>query len=236
VVTLEVVNRAIQISRGTDARGELLELSAEGHDADDVADAIAKELPAGGDVSIWVDHPTASLDEKLATLGVATERDLYLMTVKLPLDTQSSIKTRPFELGRDEAAWVHVNNRAFAWHREQSGWTLDDVAARIAEPWFDPAGFLLHEVDGTLLGFCWTKLHLDRDPASGEIYVIAVDPEGQGRGLGRELTVAGLESIHGRGLTDGLLYVDADNTRAVTLYLSLGFVIDTVRRLYVRTR
>ena len=63
--------------------------------------------------------------------------------------------------------------------------------------------------------------------------MVAVDPEGQGRGLGRELTAAGLESIHARGITNGILYVDADNTPAVTLYLSLGFGVDTVRRLYI---
>ena len=64
--------------------------------------------------------------------------------------------------------------------------------------------------------------------------MIAVDPAGQGRGLGRSLTVAGLESIHARGFTLGILYVDADNTKAVSLYLSLGFTIATVRRLYTR--
>jgi mycothiol synthase len=227
------VSCEIEIQSGADARGPLFEVDAGSHDAADVADAVVGVLPSGDDVSVWVDHPTDELNSALSNIGLEVQRDLYKMAVDLPLATTSSIDTRPFKPRQDESAWMEVNNRAFSWHREQSGWTLADVEDRIAEPWFDPAGFLLHERDDKLLGFCWTKLHLDLEPPEGEIYVVAVDPEGQGRGLGRELTAAGLESIHARGITNGILYVDADNTPAVTLYLSLGFGVDTVRRLYI---
>ena len=48
--------------------------------------------------------------------------------------------------------------------------------------------------------------------------MIGVDPSRQGDGLGRALTIAGLESLAGRGITVGMLYVDADNEAAVGLY------------------
>ena len=51
------------------------------------------------------------------------------------------------------------------------------------EPWFDPDGFRLHERDGRLAAFCWTKV--TTTSASCEIYVIAVDPDFHGLGLGR---------------------------------------------------
>ncbi len=103
---------------------------------------------------------------------------------------------------------------------------------REAEPWFEPDGFLLHERDGRLAAFCWTKLHHTEDPVLGEIYVIAVDPGFQGVGLGKQLTLAGLASIADRGVTVGMLYVDGGNAAAVTMYEHLGFGVHRTDRAY----
>jgi len=236
-VPFAAVTNNVTVGISRDARGPVVELDAKGHDASHVVEAVGAAITEVGDdpaTAVWVDHPSTALDAEMTETGLRPARDLYVMDIHLPLSSRSTIVTRSFEPGVDEPAWVLVNNRAFATHREQSGWTLDDVRDRMNEPWFDPAGFLLHEEDGQLLGFCWTKIHAELDPPSGEIYVIAVDPDGQGRGLGRALTMAGLESIHSRGLVRGFLYVDAENTKAVSLYVDLGFKIETIRRLYTR--
>ena len=151
----------------------------------------------------------------------------------LPVDAPYELDTRPFRVGDDEAAWLTVNNRAFAKHPEQGGWDVDTLKAREAEPWFDPDGFLLHERDGRLAGFCWTKVHADHDPPLGEIYVIAVDPDFHGPRPGPSAG-AGRARPPGRaGLTVAMLYVDAANTAAVRLYEKLGFTVDHVDRAYV---
>ena len=186
-------------------------------------DVIAGE--GGGLVRLWVrqGHP-ASQSAARAT-GFAEERSLHQLRRPLPVDLPWSIAVRPFVVGQDEVAWLDVNNRAFAWHPEQGGWTREDLAERMAEPWFDPAGFLLHEDDGRLLGFCWTKEHHDVEPALGEIYVIAADPDAGRKGLGKELTLAGLDHLHRQGLGIGMLYVDGGNAKAMAMYEALGFAV-----------
>ncbi len=188
----------------------------------------------GGHVHWWVHQPAAAHDAIAGAAGLGRGRDLLQLRRPLPLDVPApDLALRPFMVGQDDRAWLDVNNRAFAWHPEQGGWDLETLQQRFAEPWFDPAGFLLHERDGRLAGFCWTKVHRHHEPPLGEIYVIAVDPDQQGTGLGRDLVVAGLAWLHRQGLTHGMLYVDADNLAAVRLYEQLGFTTDHVDRAYV---
>ena len=71
-----------------------------------------------------------------------------------------------------------------------------------------------------LLGFHWTKRH---SATLGEVYVVAIDPAAQGRGLGQTLVDAGLRHLRDGGADEVLLYVESDNLPAVRLYEGLGF-------------
>src|SRR5699024_10507531 len=128
-------------------------------------------------------------------------------------------------------------NRAFADHPDQGSETIETLAARRSEGWYDPSGFLvLDDPDepGELAGFCWTKVHpgVDGLPSLGEIYVIGVDPDHAGRGLGSQLVIAGLDHLAARGIPTANLYVEGDNESALRLYDRLGFTVYERRRVY----
>lgn len=189
----------------------------------------------GGRIHLWVPKPTDEVDELVRGVGFRPGRDLYQMRLALPIEARSDVATRPFRIGEDEERWLEVNNAAFAHHPEQGGWDLDILRQREKEPWFEPEGFLLHEQEGRLAAFCWTKVHTDHHhgPSLGEIYVLAVHPDFQGQGLGRSLLLAGLDHLRDRGLSTAMLYVEAAHRSAVHLYENLGFTVDHVDRAYM---
>ena len=193
----------------------------------------------GGTLRLWQPEASASDDEWAEAHGFEVERNLIQMRCPLPVPpgrrrSGPEIRTRPFRPGLDEDAWLTTNNRAFATHPEQGHWDLATMLEREKEPWFDPDGLLLLEEDGQVAGSCWTKVHAETDPPMGEIYVIGVDPRFHGRGWGRALTEAGLDWLAGQGLDVGMLYVDADNVAAVSMYRSMGFADHHVDRAYIR--
>jgi mycothiol synthase len=191
----------------------------------------------GGPVRWFATNPTEADITAADHHGLRAERDVLQLRRSLPVDAPiAAVALRPFVPGQDEAAWVEVNNRSFESHPEQGGWTESDVLLREAEPWFDARGFLLHHDDetGRLAAFVWTKVHADESPVLGEIYVVGVDPDFQGRGLGRTMTLVGLDHLHReRGIEHGMLYVDRSNVAAIAMYEKLGFTIHHVDRSFV---
>ncbi|WP_049659277.1 mycothiol synthase [Kitasatospora sp. MY 5-36] len=194
-------------------------------------------------VDFWVHggHPAAR--HLAEAYGAELVRELRQMRRPGPqtedVVVPAGIELRTFRPGEDDAEWLRLNALAFAHHPEQGTWTEQDLAERIAEPWFDPAGFFLATRDGRVVGFHWTKVHpaTATEPELGEVYVVGVDPAEQGSGLGRALTAAGLRHLTGsgpgeRGLGAVLLYVDADNPVAVRVYERLGFTVHEVDLMY----
>ncbi len=237
-----------QISRGNDAHAfELVihphhryEMATIGPELIEAAiDVVAAD--GGGRVNWWVFEPTSAHDALADDAHMARGRTLHQMRRPLPTGMDVTIETRSFVPGADDDAWLLVNNRAFADHSEQGGWTTATFCQRQQESWFDADGFrVLDAVDDhgveRMAGFCWTKVHPAAetgDQELGEIYVIAVDPDFHGRGLGAQLTLDGLDHLARQGIETGMLYVDADNTPAVTLYRRLGFTIHSTNAAFV---
>jgi mycothiol synthase len=224
-----------------------------GHRRHGVGSALLGALPAGTRVWAHGDQPAA--EAFAAARGLESARELFVLGRRFadhpPLPEivlPPGLVARGFRVGQDEQEWLRVNALAFAHHAEQGRLTLADLEARMAEPWFDPAGLILvvpADHEDQVAAFHWTKVHPaprkgwahgsgDDDvlPGAGEVYVVGVDPAYQGRGLGRPLTLLGLQHLRDQGLEDVILYVDGDNPAALAVYRGLGFGTRSVDRMY----
>ncbi len=179
-------------------------------------------------VHLWAPHDTIAAQRLARAAHMVPSRELLVMERSLGDDqplpdvgVPAGFRLRAFDPGSDQPAFLALNARAFAHHPEQGSLGESDLRAKLAEPWFDPAGFFLAEDEsGALLGFHWTKIHPD---GTGEVYVIGVDPDAEGRGLAKALLVRGLRRLAERGCREVILYVEGDHDRAVGMYEKYGF-------------
>jgi mycothiol synthase len=193
------------------------------------------ELAGEAGFTIWAHGVDPGGAPWARAAGYTTERVLLLMRAPLtdPVPQPSwppDVRVRTFRPGADDDAWLAANAAAFTELPDQGSWGPADLQARMAEPWFDPAGFFLAlDEAGSLLGFHWTKRHpcadCDGAGSDGEIYVLGVVPAARGRGLAKALALCGLGHLQRTGATTAHLYVDASNTGAVRLYERLGFAV-----------
>ncbi len=227
--------------------------SARGLTASLLSSAAAAARDAGSTLSWWARHAVPADQEAAALAGLVRRRCLlqvrrpagagwppHWSPGEPPAGPAAALRTRPFRVGADERAWLGVNARAFAALADQGSWTAAELAAREAEDWFDPDGFLVRELGGRIAGFCWTRVHPPAPsvavprlassagapaPTIGEIYVIGVDPDFRGQHLGSALLRAGCEHLERDGAGEVMLYVDAANAPARALYDAAGFTL-----------
>lgn len=195
-----------------------------------LASVRARHRELGGDetaLGFWAFGRLPAATELARQHGLDVVRELLMMGRDLnaaPLTDEAppsdGIRLRTWRPGVDEQAWLDLNARAFAHHPEQGRMSRADLDARTSEPWFRPEDFLVAERDGRLVGYHWTK----SEDGVGEVYVIGVDPEVAGSGLGRTLLTAGLRHLSSLGHTRVVLYVEADQQRVVRMYHAAHFV------------
>ena len=181
--------------------------------------------------AVWAHGDLPGARTLASRSGLTVVRELWQMAADLPLEQPAAaapdgVTVRPFVVGQDEGAWLTVNARAFATHPEQGRMTLADLEAREREAWFDPDDLLLAERDGLVIASVWLKAEAGSD--AGELYVLAVDPDAQGQGLGRLLTARAVEHLTGRGLHRIELYVSPQDEAAVRTYTRAGLTVSRV--------
>lgn len=166
-------------------------------------------------------HAWAARERRVASRELLImQRDLRAHPAQAPAP-RDDVAIRPF-VDADLPSLLAVNAAAFAHHPEQGELDADHFAALAGTDWFRAEDILLAEVGGRVAGFHWTKRHGD---GLGEVYVLGVHPDAEGKGLGRALLDAGLAHLGDVGCDRVVLYVDGADQRPVRLYQSARFGI-----------
>lgn len=210
---------------------------------------LIKEKP----LRLWSHGDIPDAQEFAKKLGFNSVRNVIQMRRSLfspiePFNFPSNYKLKQFDPNTDIDKFLLINKTCFTDLPDQSSWSGKDVELRISESWFSAKGFilLLNEKE-EVVGFCWTKVHGQdhfhneddghqhlnhgHDPI-GEIYVLGVHPQEHRKGLGKALTLWGLNHLRRSGLDSAMLYVDSNNHKAIKLYEELGFGFWGLDRLY----
>lgn len=200
--------------------------------------SIVDELLADGESEFWAHGDLPAAQALAASAGLDVGRTLLALRLNL-VDPPTEIVPDGISLrtyrADDLDAIVAVNARAFASHPEQGSMDRADFERRASSNWFDPAGLFVAERDGRIVGFHWTKIEgLPEEELRGEVYVVGIDPDAQGGGLGKALTARGLRHMYESGLRIVDLYVEGDNSPALAVYEGLGFRPHAKDVMYVR--
>jgi len=210
-------------------------------DARDHADRRAgRDAGAGattGRVQAWLRGAT-ELDVAASRLaGFRVLKRLHVMAVPLgpgaertaPLEhppALEGLRIRPYDPDDPTDGDAVVALLSVVYPGSEGGWDAPGFAVRRATEWFRAEDLLLLEerdggATGGLLGVHWTKR---RGGGVGEVHNLALAPAARGRGLGGALLDAGLAHLAAVGCHEVILWVDAENTPALDLYRSRGFV------------
>lgn len=200
---------------------------------------------------IWAHHADGAAAGLATAMAMRVSRQLWQMAMRLTpasrepsLDTPAGVRLRAYQSGVDEGVLIGLVREAFSGHPENAAFDAEDLAARAGLPWFDPGAILIAEdvVTGRPLGVHWMKLdsvrhagdtgHPGESGHADEVYILAVAPEAQGRGIGHLLLGAGLQQMRDRGTEMAILYVDAQNHAAIALYRKAGFRFEHLDTCY----
>lgn len=187
---------------------------------------LALALSRAPEFQVWAFGTLTAAKALAARVGLVPIRQLLNLGRRLDPElapkSVAGVTIRGFAPA-DADAIVAINREAFSHHPEQGKLTRAEFDDLTRQPWFDPAGLLVAETEGQVVGFHWTKRH---DEHTGEVYVIAVSPAFDGRGIGRALLESGLLHLSQLGCRDVMLFVEASETRVVEMYRTAGFNIE----------
>jgi mycothiol synthase len=173
----------------------------------------------------------AAQAELLSDLGFKVVRRfnelrLDVSSVNLEVAAQPDLEFRHLIAG-EEGLLAWIENRCFMGTWGFNPNTAEYIGWELSTRGDCPDDVILALNEGKTIGYCWTEAKYGKDSVTGKgggrIYMLGVDIDYRGRGLGKKLLLAGLLHLSNRSRELIDITVDSQNIVAVTLYRSMAF-------------
>ena len=187
------------------------------HRAEELGAAVAQISMRQGD---------SAAQDAISKLGFSLVRHFRQMKVNMAdlnehETSQASLRCCHLQSG-EEASLTEVQNRSFVGSWGYHPNTVEEITYRLGLSRCSPDDVVLANDGNRISGYCWTNITSESE---GQIYMIGVDPDFQGQGIGRRVLLAGLSHLKSKGFPVAELTVDSQNKMACTLYESTGFKV-----------
>ena len=140
---------------------------------------------------------------------------------------QAALECRYLQRGEEDKL-TQIQNRAFAGIAGYNPNTVEEITYRINRSNCSPEDVLLAYKGDKVIGYCWTGVVCEGGATSkrkGQIFMLGVDPDYRGKGVGRKVLLAGLAHLKSKGLQVAELGTERENKIARALYKSIGFKV-----------
>ena len=77
---------------------------------------------------------------------------LHRSLLDLIPQASSNFEITTLNLATQKQEWLELNNKIFIKHPDQGNWVMADLENRMAESWFDPAGFFIAMHNQKIIG------------------------------------------------------------------------------------
>ena len=141
---------------------------------------------------------------------------------------QSAWQCRNLQRGEEDKL-IQIQNRSFAGTWGYNPNTVEEIIYYTNLTDCCPEDVIL-ACDGVkIIGYCWTRITCETATGErkGQIFMLGVDPDYRGRGVGKGVLLTGLSYLKSKGLQVAELTVDSENQAACALYRSVDFQVRT---------
>jgi len=157
------------------------------------------------------------------------ELRLDITDVHWPDTNQAALECCYLQRGEEDKL-TQIQNRAFAGTWGYNPNTVEEISYRTNLSTCSPGDIVLIYEGDKVIGYCWTGVACEGGATSerkGQIFMLGVDPDYRGKGIGKRVLLAGLTRLKSKSLQVAELTVDSENKTACTLYKSIGFKVRT---------